>query len=231
MKRFSASEQARNRYLGKKGAPLIPRPTSDTVVASLTFGFWVNLLTRHYDDSEKHEKLWPDLIPQVFPNARGTEATRRLLYKRFELVKDLRNRVAHYEPIWKIKDSFDASGAIIRHAPSTPRESLLRLNEYIDHILASVQILSQERYDFLSKSGVANYAKALCTEHSLELFLGRTSRATSAVGFSERIVDGLTRGESVSGIYGVSRSHPSNGPLETIILDVKQMSLPSKANK
>ena len=68
------------------------------IVAELSFGFWVGLLNRPYE-----EKIWSlndyALLRIVFPAARRRDRKRSLLRDRFAVINDLRNRVFHYEPI------------------------------------------------------------------------------------------------------------------------------------
>ncbi|KJE23536.1 Abi-like protein [Frankia torreyi] len=68
-------------------------PTSDDVVAALTFGFWVALLSRgrSYDRT-----LWVPALHQAFPYYTGR---RDELHRNLVTMLYLRNRVMHYEPI------------------------------------------------------------------------------------------------------------------------------------
>lgn len=69
--------------------------TNADVVANLSFGFWADIL--HY---EMYDPLWRSCLHHAFPNKpKGTKrSTVGPIVKR---LKDLRNRVAHHEPIWK----------------------------------------------------------------------------------------------------------------------------------
>lgn len=75
----------------KKSPPLAPR-----VVAELTFGFWVTVLSGPYD-----QPIWAKngyaLLKQAFPNA---NASRHQIHERFNDIRILRNRVMHYEGLW-----------------------------------------------------------------------------------------------------------------------------------
>lgn len=65
--------------------------TLDQVVSELTFGFWRYLLSSKFD-----EPLWRKGLAQAFRN--GTKLGK--IEKTVSRVKDLRNRLAHHEPIW-----------------------------------------------------------------------------------------------------------------------------------
>jgi hypothetical protein len=68
-------------------------PGDDGVVAALTFGFWVALLGRKYDRG-----LWVPTLHKAFPYYRGR---RQQLHYNLETMRFLRNRVMHYEPIYR----------------------------------------------------------------------------------------------------------------------------------
>jgi hypothetical protein len=82
-----AVSTAEERLLRRPGR----RYTADDVVAKLTFGFWVSLLSRGYD-----RELWVPALHRAFPYF-----TRRRQELHADLldVLDLRNRIMHYEPV------------------------------------------------------------------------------------------------------------------------------------
>lgn len=65
--------------------------TADDVVAKLTFGFWVSLLSRGYD-----RELWVPALHRAFPYF---TRRRQELHAGVLDVLALRNRVSHYEPV------------------------------------------------------------------------------------------------------------------------------------
>lgn len=73
-------------------------PTDGRIVAELSFGFWVTLISDPYQ-----QRLWqPDkyaLLKSVFPHATGR--SRQDIHRRYnDIRKHLRNRVFHHEAIW-----------------------------------------------------------------------------------------------------------------------------------
>ena len=73
-------------------------PTDGHIVAELTFGFWVSLISDPYQ-----QRLWQPnryaLLASVFPNAVGL--SRQQIHRRYNLIRrELRNRVFHHEAIW-----------------------------------------------------------------------------------------------------------------------------------
>ena len=62
---------------------------SDSVVAELTFGFWVSLLASKY-----HRTLWMPVLWRAFPYR-----SRRDVHSEYQRVLVLRNRISHGEPV------------------------------------------------------------------------------------------------------------------------------------
>ena len=65
------------------------------IVAELNFGFWRYLLTKKYSST-----IWPAVGRMAFPNMDHRRP--QLLWARMGRLNDLRNRIAHHEPIhWR----------------------------------------------------------------------------------------------------------------------------------
>jgi Abi-like protein len=60
------------------------------VIAELPFGFWVSLTTGRFDE------LWRVSLHRAFPQV---TVARRIVHWRLEVIRRLRNRIAHHEPI------------------------------------------------------------------------------------------------------------------------------------
>jgi hypothetical protein len=65
--------------------------TADDMVAELSFGFWVSLVSHSYDRS-----LWVPYLHKAFPYYRGP---RRRLHSDLNTMLLFRNRIMHHEPI------------------------------------------------------------------------------------------------------------------------------------
>ena len=74
-------------------------PSQDALVSELTFGFWSSLLNTYYEARPNNPNLWPSLIPKVFPHVPRPYRNRQILWKRFDDIRKLRNRVFHHEKI------------------------------------------------------------------------------------------------------------------------------------
>lgn len=83
----------------RKGRPRAPSP--GRLVAALPFGFWANLLNAPYEHGNPaYGRLWPKLLKPIFPSMPPEQRTRERLLRRVSAIKDFRNRVFHYEPVW-----------------------------------------------------------------------------------------------------------------------------------
>lgn len=74
-----------------------PQPLAGRIVAELTFGFWVTLLSGPYE-----QRIWQPgnyaLLTAAFPHV--GPMSRKDIHTRFNNIRELRNRVFHYEAIW-----------------------------------------------------------------------------------------------------------------------------------
>lgn len=132
---------------GQQMLPRIPAPSPDDVVSSLTFGFWPHLLNLKAD-SHNHALDWGPILVDVLPGHRQRQATywaklkhRDALFARLDLCNELRNRIAHHEPVWKLgplmSEGRPRKGIpliIDAPAPSTPAGALARLRLLYDRV-------------------------------------------------------------------------------------------------
>lgn len=77
-------------------------PHHDDVVAQMTFGFWCAFFHRKYDPVIWHRK---DTIKTVFPNLLRHNRKRMYVEDKILILKEIRNRIAHHEPVWNRKIS------------------------------------------------------------------------------------------------------------------------------
>jgi hypothetical protein len=74
----------------------IHRPTADMVVADLSAGFWVSLLTQSYDVPF----AWRYNLTRVLPH--NSRLTRDAVSVMCDRILVVRNRIAHHEPIYHL---------------------------------------------------------------------------------------------------------------------------------
>jgi hypothetical protein len=75
--------------------------TSGRIVAKLTLGFWVTLMSNPYE-----ARIWQPhgfaLMSTVFPHATGRSIAS--VHRRYNEIRKLRNRVSHHEAVWDRTD-------------------------------------------------------------------------------------------------------------------------------
>jgi len=79
-------------------SPRVGRPsqcgvTVGDVIAALSYGFWVALLTARHET-----RIWGPHFRSAFPWA-PVQVGRALVHREADHLRDLRNRIAHHEPI------------------------------------------------------------------------------------------------------------------------------------
>ncbi|MGH2585670.1 MAG: hypothetical protein ACRDJE_12220 [Dehalococcoidia bacterium] len=77
------------------------------LVAELHFGFWTSLFNGRYEHI-----LWRPALHAAFPH-KPSGITRKKLSSRLNKIRELRNRVFHYEPIWHWTDLAERHGQIL----------------------------------------------------------------------------------------------------------------------
>lgn len=100
------SHQALKKTLDKLKDEITERGiTSDDIVANLTFGFWVSM---HKSTYLYHDKslFWENNFSEVYQNfehkkANSLEEKMSNIYNQLVIVNDVRNRLYHYEAVWK----------------------------------------------------------------------------------------------------------------------------------
>lgn len=134
-------------------------PTSpNDVIASLTFGFWKHLLdvTQYHDQTPVNIA---QILSWVFPYHPSSSIHywsklkwQDRLFSRLDLVADIRNRIAHLEPIWKFGDLLaetrprqNAPQAVAQLAPTTPPQVLARLTLVLNRSIELLSWLSTHR--------------------------------------------------------------------------------------
>lgn len=74
----------------------LSRPTPDMIVADLSAGFWVSQLTQSYDVAY----AWRYSLKRVFPH--NSSLTRDDVSAKCDRILDVRNRIAHHEPVYHL---------------------------------------------------------------------------------------------------------------------------------
>lgn len=147
--------------------------TSERVISGLDFGFWTNFLTPEYDEPRNRSLLWPHLTATVFSGApQGTP--RHVLEKKFSRIRELRNRLAHHEAIWKFQHEDPATGLPDYNQPVYGlAASLHLLRRAWDDILEALYWISPARHKAFISEGHHIRFETIATENGLFSFTGR----------------------------------------------------------
>jgi hypothetical protein len=86
-----------NKIISKIKKEFRREPSHDDIVAQMTFGFWCSFFHRKYDPLIWHRK---DALKIIFPHISRVQRTRSALESRIFIIKEVRNRIAHHEPVW-----------------------------------------------------------------------------------------------------------------------------------
>lgn len=109
--------------------------TTGKVVAELKFVFWQKMFTQRFD-----ARLWDNRIASLFPNAAVVveAGLRSRIYSDLEVIRKLRNRMAHHEPIFarNLRDELAQILDLIQ-LRSAEVAAWVRANESVSRVLAS----------------------------------------------------------------------------------------------
>jgi hypothetical protein len=99
----------------------------DDMVSRMNFGFWYAFFHRRYDPI-----LWQrrHAIISVFPNLSREQRTRKFIEPLLRNIKELRNRIAHHEPVWNMAPSvIDVHGNCLTLIAAMSTEALIPLRD------------------------------------------------------------------------------------------------------
>jgi hypothetical protein len=86
-----------------------PVTHSGAVVSESVFGFWTALFGVHYNQT-----IWFAHDRELFPFATTQQRHIQQIRTDLKMIRDLRNRIAHHEPIWQDKDLLVKYQSIMR---------------------------------------------------------------------------------------------------------------------
>ncbi|MGH2615979.1 MAG: hypothetical protein ACRDJC_12115, partial [Thermomicrobiales bacterium] len=99
--------QRKSMQEARDGLTKLGKPhTAGRIIAAVSFGFWVHVFDRPYERAPHGSPRlsWHDnslaMLQAVFPHAPRRFRSRDKLRRRCDAIRDIRNRVFHYEPIW-----------------------------------------------------------------------------------------------------------------------------------
>lgn len=82
----------------------------EEIISELSFGVWVSILKEHQSQNSQYH-FWLYTQKRLFPNANGTSQMK--VYSELKEIRDIRNRLFHYEPIWNTHGTKNCCTAIL----------------------------------------------------------------------------------------------------------------------
>lgn len=176
---------------GGSWIPKVPVPSPDDVVSKLTFGFWPHLLDSTVD-SMGAPLPWPKIMLGLLPGHRQRQesywkkqAHQDALFARLDLCNELRNRMAHHEPVWKLGELMNEARprpgkplAAVAPAPTNPGEAITRLTLLYARVTELLSWLSPPAAAIFSGSQIDMNCRQLMTEKALSHYQARRHPAT-----------------------------------------------------
>lgn len=159
------------------------RPTHQETIAKTEFSTWEFILDSEFMGPNL---IWPTHLGTVFRGVWPTSSGSTMLSSTKDLVKTIReyrNRVSHYEPVWK------------KFGVRTEQEAIAYLREKIDKIKQLITLVSPEKYQLLVKNGLIADAKRMCSINELRRFqhnveTHKVKSITKLSRLSQQAVDG-----------------------------------------
>lgn len=176
------------------------RKTPDQVISKQTFGFWTNL-------PDEPTTPWDKILPNVFPNINRNWAKTQntdWLYARMKLINDFRNRVAHWEPVWKLgplhQETRSRAGskiASLKPPTTTPEESVTRLKMLHDRITSLLKGMDLGVYDTYIDSYSCEHLRWICSIEALTAYRNYERRSEMRLCDAKRKLGRLIQNKSI----------------------------------
>ncbi|WP_067867865.1 Abi family protein [Neptuniibacter marinus] len=178
-KSASKIQKVTHRWANGGWTPKHPLPTSNDVVSQMTFGFWPALL------NQQSIVNWGNVLPNIVPYHRyktyahwNSTHNRGVLWARLDMVNKIRNRIAHFEPVWKQGNLIEERRrtqnspplTIDIAAPTDTAGAIAMLNLKHQRIVELLRWLSKDRaQDYLS-SYIHDHFTWVCSIEGFESY-------------------------------------------------------------
>jgi hypothetical protein len=142
---------------GGRTVPRRPAPSPDEVVSRVTFGFWPAVL------GSLDQRYVDQLFPRIFPHHPLTAvpadwrdaAKRKAALSYIYELNELRNRIAHHEPLWKfaaIRDTSVNPPVVLVPASTSQASSIARFRRLISLLEGGIGSLSLQLLEDIKRS-------------------------------------------------------------------------------
>ncbi|AGE20617.1 Abi family protein [Serratia marcescens] len=168
----------------KNNRPKNPQPSPNFVVSKMTYGFWPNILK--VDKKKDRSRLeWEVYFPLIFPGLSPEPVgfwkklkQRESVIARCFTVGELRNRIAHFEPVWKFGNEIEeiipkhnSIPKVVKPAPQNKHETVARLKMEFSKTMQLLSWLSPHAYQDYLKSESKRSLDWLITESAIDAFI------------------------------------------------------------
>lgn len=140
------------------------QPSPDLVVSELSFGFWPNVM------EGLSQRFAPRTFTDVFPHHPNSKpahwsrpTNKESVVLRFKRLQDIRNRVCHFEPVWK-PHWLGCSAASWSHSVKGLRDLHTDLLELLNWCSPRAVTAYKQSYSW-------NWFNSLCTTNAVKAFM------------------------------------------------------------
>jgi hypothetical protein len=155
--------------------PRLPAPSPDEVVSRLTFGFWPAIL------GSIDRRYISQILPVVFPHhpltanpsSWNNQSARKQALAYIYEINDIRNRIAHHEPLWKfpaIVDTAHSPPVIITPESLCQVDSIARFQRLISSLDTGIATLSIDLANDLQDSSWKKALDFLLSERGINRY-------------------------------------------------------------
>lgn len=100
IKNFLENNEIKRIYEAKQKIVRLKKEiTANRIISELSFSFWTSLFNKSYE-----QKIWNKHSKPIFPNIPKKHRNRKYLSTKLNAIRYIRNRVFHFEPIFKNKN-------------------------------------------------------------------------------------------------------------------------------
>lgn len=149
------SSYIKSELTDEKRNPLSPPPYPHQIISKLSHGKWRNAFKVTKTLNGK-DIPWDRLLHEVFPEYRSDfkkPSAKEPVFMRLKQVHLLRNRISHFEPVWKFGElKNEAGNKTMRKAPTNIVECLSRTKTEYKYIVDIISWMSSDMHNFYEKT-------------------------------------------------------------------------------
>lgn len=191
----------------RRKATLIPkRPVTSPgkVIASQSFGFWGGLIENTTSNVDWKSVLFNGLKGHFASNITyWTQSSIDDFIERLSEVNELRNRIAHHEPIWKFTEiKHHRTKTIIYSAATNPSESLTRMMTLNSRICRILGWISEDRKNDYLNSHYKRHFDWLVSQQAIDTYKFLSNRETIKLTKAKRNLNNIFNKHKIIEIVG-----------------------------